>query len=119
MLDIDKEGSSIAFFDDDSNLLEAVEIENLGDNSFQELTFDVTDVSRMEINLAGSGALTGLDFILPSADPTFSKMYVFGDSLSDPGNIFNLTTSVQPFEEFLGLDIPVIPVADILHRDGH
>ena len=111
LLDIDKEGSSIAFFDDDSNLLEAVEIENLGDNSFQELTFDVTDVSRMEINLAGSGALTGLDFILPSADPTFSKIYTFGDSLSDPGNIFNLTTSVQPFEEFLGLDIPVIPTS--------
>ena len=105
LLDIDKEGSSIAFFDDDSNLLEAVEIENLGDNSFQELTFDVTDVSRMEINLAGSGALTGLDFILPKAVPTFSKIYTFGDSLSDPGNIFNLTTSVQPLE----LDIPVIP----------
>lgn len=35
---------------------------------------------------------------------TFSKMYVFGDSLSDQGNIFNLTTSVQPI-----FNIPVIP----------
>ena len=70
----------IAFFDDDSNILKAVEIENLGDNSFQELALNVMDVARMEINLAGSGALTGFDFILPSADSTF-----------------NTTTSVEPF----------------------
>ena len=109
LLDIDEEGGSITFFDNDSNLLEAVEIENLGDNSFQELAFDVTDVARMEINLAGSGALTGLEFRLPSAVPTFSKIYAFGDSLSDPGNIFNATTSIQSSQEISGLDIPVIP----------
>ena len=97
LLDIDEEGSSIAFFDDDSNLLEAVEIENLGDNSFQELAFDITDVSRMEVHLAGSGALTGFDFILSSADPTFSQVSAFDDSLSDSGDIFNGTTSVEPF----------------------
>lgn len=34
----------------------------------------------------------------------FSKIYVFGDSLSDQGNIFNLTTSVQTI-----FDIPIIP----------
>ena len=43
------------------------------------------------------------------AVPTFSKIYVFGDSLSDPGNILKTTTSVQPFREIAGLDIPVIP----------
>ena len=40
---------------------------------------------------------------------TFSKLYIFGDSLSDQGNIFNLTSSVQSIEELLGVDIPVIP----------
>ncbi len=35
---------------------------------------------------------------------TFSKIYNFGDSISDQGNIFNLTTSAQPI-----FDIPVIP----------
>ena len=109
LLDIDEEGGSITFFDNDSNLLETVEIENLGDNSFQELAFNVTDVARMEINLAGSGALTGLEFRLPSAVPTFSKIYAFGDSLSDPGNIFNATTSIQSSQEISGLNIPVIP----------
>ena len=111
LLDIDEEGGSITFFDNDSNLLEAVEIENLGDNSFQELAFNITDVARMEINLAGSGALTGLEFRLPSAVPTFSKIYAFGESLSDPGNIFNATTSVQSSQEISGLDIPVIPAS--------
>ncbi|MDJ0902578.1 MAG: SGNH/GDSL hydrolase family protein [Xenococcus sp. MO_188.B8] len=109
LLDIDEEGSLITLFDDDSNILEVIEIENRGDNSFQEIAFNVTDVSRMEIHLAGSGAVTGLDFRLPKKVPTFSKIYVFGDSLSDPGNIFNYTTSLQSFEELFGLDIPVIP----------
>lgn len=39
----------------------------------------------------------------------FSKIYVFGDSLSDPGNIYNVTQSIQPFEDFFGLDIPITP----------
>ena len=40
---------------------------------------------------------------------SFSQAYVFGDSLSDPGNVYNVTKAVQPFNELLGLDIPVIP----------
>lgn len=40
---------------------------------------------------------------------SFNKAYVFGDSLSDPGNVFNVTEAVQPFRELLGLDIPIIP----------
>lgn len=39
----------------------------------------------------------------------YSKIYVFGDSFSDPGNIFNTSTFLQPFEELLGRDIPVTP----------
>jgi phospholipase/lecithinase/hemolysin len=39
----------------------------------------------------------------------FTKIYVFGDSFSDPGNFYNVTKFVQPFEEFFSLDIPVTP----------
>jgi phospholipase/lecithinase/hemolysin len=39
----------------------------------------------------------------------FSKIYVFGDSLSDPGNLYNVTQSLQPYEQFFGQDIPVTP----------
>lgn len=45
----------------------------------------------------------------PSKNEVFSKLYVFGDSLSDPGNVFNATQFIQPFQELFGLDIPVIP----------
>ncbi len=62
LLDIDEEGSFINLFDD-LNLIKTVEIANLGDNSFQELSLNATDVARIDINLAGSAALTGLDFI--------------------------------------------------------
>ena len=62
LLDIDRSGGSIDFFDDDSNLIEALEIEALGDGSRQEITPNVRGVAQMEINLAGSGALTQLNF---------------------------------------------------------
>ena len=42
-----------------------------------------------------------------SSLPDFDKMYVFSDSLSDPGNIFKATKSVQLFDIFT--DIPVTP----------
>ena len=66
LLDIDERGSTISFFDDDSSLIKTVEIENLGNNSFQELALDVEGVARMDINLAGSGAVTELEFLVPN-----------------------------------------------------
>ena len=48
--------------------------------------------------------------------PTFSKIYVFGDSLSDQGNIFNLTTSVQPI--FNNPIIPSFPYFEGRFADG-
>lgn len=48
-------------------------------------------------------------FTASTSNSPFSKLYVFGDSLSDPGNIFNSTTFVQPFDWLFGYDIPVIP----------
>ena len=48
-------------------------------------------------------------FSASTSNSPFSKLYVFGDSLSDPGNIYNSTTFVQPFDWLLGFDIPVIP----------
>jgi|GEM_PF-1183567 len=108
LLDIDHAGSSITFYDDNSNPVETIEVDNLGDNSFQELEFDVTNVASLDINLAGSGAVTGIDF-KPVEDDTYSNIYVFGDSLVDTGNIFNVTTFAQESSALLGLEIPVLP----------
>lgn len=52
---------------------------------------------------------TVFSFMLPTqaSGATFSKMYVFGDSLSDPGNIFNATTAANNPDEILpGFEIP-------------
>ena len=64
MLDIDESGGAISFFDDDANLIETLEIPNLGDNSFQNLNPELTDVARVDIKFAGSGALADLEFSL-------------------------------------------------------
>lgn len=44
-----------------------------------------------------------------SENQPFSKIYVFGDSFSDIGNIFNTSNFLQPFEELLDRDIPITP----------
>lgn len=63
LLDIDEPGSSITFFDDNSHEIATLEIPELEDNGFQQLGFDVENVARMDIFLAGSGAVTAVDFI--------------------------------------------------------
>ena len=49
---------------------------------------------------------------------SFTKAYVFGDSLSDPGNIFNVTQAAQPFTQLLGQDIPITPPVPPYDSDG-
>ncbi|MBC6424523.1 MAG: hypothetical protein GDA43_26055 [Hormoscilla sp. SP5CHS1] len=46
---------------------------------------------------------------IEDAPESFSKLYVFGDSLSDPGNQLRVTTFVQPLEPTLGIDFPIDP----------
>lgn len=48
-------------------------------------------------------------FEASTSNLNFSKIYVFGNSLSDPGNIYNATSFVQWFDGLFGLEIPVLP----------
>ena len=68
LLDIDEPGSSLTFYDENDRPIETVEIDSLGDNSFQEITFDLDNVASFDINLTGSGAVTGIDFSTARAD---------------------------------------------------
>ncbi|MEM7591180.1 MAG: SGNH/GDSL hydrolase family protein [Cyanobacteria bacterium P01_A01_bin.83] len=43
--------------------------------------------------------------------PAFERLYVFSDSLADPGNIFNTTKVLQLFGDALDLDTPITPVS--------
>ena len=64
LLDIDKVGSSITLYDGAGSVVETLEIPALGDNSIQELGLGEGEaIARMDIFLAGSGAITELSFI--------------------------------------------------------
>ncbi|MEQ9358496.1 SGNH/GDSL hydrolase family protein [Coleofasciculus chthonoplastes] len=64
---------------------------------------------------------TVFSFMLPAEAlaATFSKMYVFGDSLSDPGNIYNATAAVNSIPMPPGIDVlPVEPTVPPYDNEG-
>lgn len=81
--------------------LNPISIQWSGTQNYQTLDSPRVSIGNLESVLKQFGAST--------SNSPFSKLYVFGDSLSDPGNIFNSTTFVQPFDWLFGYDIPVIP----------
>ncbi len=67
LLDIDELGGSVRLFDEQSNLIEVREIAPTGNGHLQYLGLNVPGVARMDIHLAGSGALTELNFFQEEA----------------------------------------------------
>ena len=63
LLDIEESGSFIDLFDAEGDLIESIEIDPVGDGVGFELDLPSSEVSRLELNLSGSGALTSLSFI--------------------------------------------------------
>lgn len=49
--------------------------------------------------------------------PDYDKIYVFSDSLADPGNIYETTKSVQLLDNIFGLNVPVTP-SEPLYYEG-
>lgn len=70
MLDIEEAGGTIDLFDADGSLISTVEIPASGDNSQQEVIINADNVSTMNVNLVGSGAVDDLTFI-PQSDEEF------------------------------------------------
>lgn len=60
LLDIDKAGSVIRLYAAGGSLIASHAVANRGTNSFQIVTLDASHVSRMEIGLAGGGAVTSV-----------------------------------------------------------
>ena len=67
LLDIEESGSFIDLFDIEDELIDSIAIEPVGDGVGFELDLSSLEVSRLELNLSGSGALTFLDF-MPELD---------------------------------------------------
>ena len=63
LLDLESVGGSITFYDSSDRLLQSCDTSNLTDNGGTALVdICLTDVSRMELNLASSGAITDVNF---------------------------------------------------------
>lgn len=104
LLDIDEEGSFLDFFDQDAQLIKTVAISHLDDNSFQELNLNITDVARMDINLAASGAVTGLSFMMSCYDANNSNEFRTitgeGNNLEHPQLGSSATELIRLFDLF-------------------
>ena len=62
LLDIDEPGSSLTFYDENDSPIETVEIDTLDNNSLQEVPVDLDNVASVDIDLAGSGAVTEINY---------------------------------------------------------
>lgn len=96
------------------NDLAAGEDSNFSETEIDNLLVEASDyinnnlASRDLDNLLAK-YVTDTPTVESSENKPFDKIYVFGDSFSDPGNIFNSSNFLQTFEESLGRDIPVTP----------
>ena len=62
VLDIEERGGEIRLYDANDNLIKTVRVLTTGDNGTRNLHIDAQNVSRMEVELVGSGAIDDLCF---------------------------------------------------------
>lgn len=64
LLDIEEPDGLITFYGEDDSVIAEIEIDALGDNSLQQVSLGVENVSYLDIFFPGSGAITELAFSL-------------------------------------------------------
>jgi uncharacterized repeat protein (TIGR01451 family) len=89
VLDVDTydDGTTVTTYDVAGNVIDSYELQTQGDNSFQILSMDDIDVSRMEVFFSGSSAITEIDF--DNSYQNIGTVTVEGLSDSDPSSYFN------------------------------
>jgi hypothetical protein len=65
VLDVEEAGGTIDLFDVDGGLINTIDIPAAGDNSQQELIINADNVSTLNVNLVGSGAVDDLTYVSP------------------------------------------------------
>ena len=68
VIDVEESGE-VRLFDADGNLISTIVIPAGANNSVQTLNFNVDGVARVEVDLAGSGAVDNLAFVTPDTTP--------------------------------------------------
>ncbi|NET40466.1 SdrD B-like domain-containing protein [Okeania sp. SIO2B3] len=61
-VDIEETGGEVRTIDVDGNIIDTTSIPAPGNGSLQTLNINDSDVAKIEVELAGSGAISGLDF---------------------------------------------------------
>lgn len=89
ILDVEEHGGTVDLFDAEGTLINSLGIPPGGDNSQQELIINAQNVSIMDVNLVGSGAVDDLTYIPPSNDDPakggqYDVDYVGGIPILDP-----------------------------------
>ncbi len=89
-VDIEESGGTVVTTDIDGNIT-TTSIPNPGDNSFKTLTINDDNVVKVEVNLVGSGAISGLDFdtITDGIYTNIGKVVADGVMDDDPANYVN------------------------------
>ncbi len=113
-IDSDETSGSVAGFDASGNEIVRVWIPALGNNSFQILPLDFTDISRLEVHLESSGALAVVEICEelppePSATPTTTPTPTPVPT-STPTETPEPTATPIPTEEPEPTSTPIAPV---------
>ncbi|MGN6134711.1 MAG: FG-GAP repeat domain-containing protein [Aureliella sp.] len=110
LLDIDKPGSAIRLFTTDGALISSTSLADRGPNSFQIATLDASHVARMEIVLAGGGAVASIVSQRPSSG--LSVQTITGSLASSPIAASSLTAHTAS-PDGLAIDGSTTAAADI------
>ena len=92
LVDIEETGGTVVTTDINGEIT-STPINNPGDNSFQTLVINDGEVTKVEVNLAGSGAISGLEFseTNPGIYKNIGKVVVNNLMDSDPAHYINPT----------------------------
>jgi hypothetical protein len=106
VLDIEEQGGTIDLFDVDGGLINTIDIPAAGDNSQQEVTINADNVSTLNVNLVGSGAVDDLTYVSPADDVAddgkggqYDVQYIAGIPVLQPVDEDQLKAEINVLEE--------------------
>ncbi len=116
LLDIEESGGLVNLFDEESNLIKTINIEPVGDGRSFELDIEESGVARLELNLAGSGALTSLDFSPDDISTPVTQLTNTG--WEQDGQLLGMWTDESDIVEgFSGIEVADTVTANTLAGD--
>ena len=122
LVDIEETGGTVVTTDINGEVT-STPINNPGDNSFQTLMINDSNVTEVEVNLAGSGAISGLEFdeTAPGIYKNMGKVVVNNLMDSDPAHYVNPTPEPNiNIEKFVnGIDAAHPSEFPALHPGSH